>query len=211
MSFPRVLSRTCFHLSTRSARTCASRLGPLQSLSQMSTNRYELTPEQLALAEERQRKRLEREKERAKAAKQQDPRAQILSRGWMKLKEPMDDSRTVKVVSWNVCLFLCCNTAFVLNSSKCPVRCLLSASFVSMLSRISWAAQLLGYLGRELFPTSDCLKASQREHMLYNEVLSHRADICCLQVNYSLPLSQIATRSEGPYRRSTVRRSSFLC
>ncbi|CDO73215.1 hypothetical protein BN946_scf185007.g270 [Trametes cinnabarina] len=34
---------------------------------------------------------------------------------------------------------------------------------------------------RELFPTSDCLKASQREHMLYREITSHNADICCLQ------------------------------
>lgn len=36
--------------------------------------------------------------------------------------------------------------------------------------------------GRELFPTSDCLKAPQRENMIYSEILSHNADICCLQV-----------------------------
>ncbi|KAI3621886.1 ccr4 nocturin family endoribonuclease [Moniliophthora roreri] len=34
---------------------------------------------------------------------------------------------------------------------------------------------------RELFPTSDCLKANQREHMIYNEVLRQNADIICLQ------------------------------
>ncbi|THV04851.1 Endonuclease/exonuclease/phosphatase [Dendrothele bispora CBS 962.96] len=34
---------------------------------------------------------------------------------------------------------------------------------------------------RELFPTSDCLKANQREHMLYRELLSQDADILCLQ------------------------------
>ncbi|KAH8102431.1 Endonuclease/exonuclease/phosphatase [Cristinia sonorae] len=34
---------------------------------------------------------------------------------------------------------------------------------------------------RTLFPTSDCLKASEREHMLYREILEHKADICCLQ------------------------------
>ncbi|KZT05970.1 Endonuclease/exonuclease/phosphatase [Laetiporus sulphureus 93-53] len=34
---------------------------------------------------------------------------------------------------------------------------------------------------RELFPTSDCLKASQREPMLHHEILSLEADICCLQ------------------------------
>ena len=36
--------------------------------------------------------------------------------------------------------------------------------------------------GRELFPTSGCLKAAQREHMLYREILNLDADICCLQV-----------------------------
>jgi len=36
-----------------------------------------------------------------------------------------------------------------------------------------------------LFPTSTCLKASQREHMIYNEILSHNADILCLQVKHS--------------------------
>lgn len=41
---------------------------------------------------------------------------------------------------------------------------------------------ICGTSGRELFPTSDCLKASQREHMLYREILSHKAAICCLQV-----------------------------
>ena len=35
---------------------------------------------------------------------------------------------------------------------------------------------------RELFPTSDCLKASQREPMLHQEILQQDADIICLQV-----------------------------
>ncbi|KAF5374954.1 hypothetical protein D9758_000191 [Tetrapyrgos nigripes] len=34
---------------------------------------------------------------------------------------------------------------------------------------------------RELFPTSDCLKAAQREHMLYRELVAQEADILCLQ------------------------------
>ncbi|KAI0051675.1 Endonuclease/exonuclease/phosphatase [Auriscalpium vulgare] len=34
---------------------------------------------------------------------------------------------------------------------------------------------------RELFPTSDCLKAGEREHMLYREILFPEADIICLQ------------------------------
>lgn len=72
----------------------------------MSTNRYELTPEQLALAEERRLKRLEREKEKAEAAKHLDPSGQILDRQWMKLKEPADGTQTVKVTTWNVGLCL---------------------------------------------------------------------------------------------------------
>ncbi|KAI4528876.1 Endonuclease/exonuclease/phosphatase, partial [Schizophyllum commune Loenen D] len=34
---------------------------------------------------------------------------------------------------------------------------------------------------RKLFPTSDCLKAAQREQMWYNELLCQNADIMCLQ------------------------------
>jgi len=37
-------------------------------------------------------------------------------------------------------------------------------------------------LGRELFPTSDCLKAGQREKMLQDELFQPDADILCLQV-----------------------------
>lgn len=36
--------------------------------------------------------------------------------------------------------------------------------------------------GRELFPTSDCLKAGQREPMIHAEILRQDADIICLQV-----------------------------
>ncbi|GLB36236.1 putative endonuclease exonuclease phosphatase [Lyophyllum shimeji] len=34
---------------------------------------------------------------------------------------------------------------------------------------------------RDLFPTSNCLKAGQREHMLYRELLATEADVLCLQ------------------------------
>ncbi|KAI0286945.1 Endonuclease/exonuclease/phosphatase [Russula aff. rugulosa BPL654] len=34
---------------------------------------------------------------------------------------------------------------------------------------------------RELFPDSDCLKSTQREHMLFKEIISADADILCLQ------------------------------
>ncbi|GJE87626.1 endonuclease/exonuclease/phosphatase [Phanerochaete sordida] len=109
----------------------------------MSTNRYELTPEQLALAEARKLKKLEREKEQVKNARQNDPRGRILERRWLRLQSSAEGAQSVKVMTWNM------------------------------------LAQTL--VRRELFPESDCLKASQREHMLYTEILSHRADICCLQ------------------------------
>ncbi|KAL0580365.1 RNA exonuclease ngl2 [Marasmius crinis-equi] len=34
---------------------------------------------------------------------------------------------------------------------------------------------------RELFPNSDCLKAGQRENMIYREILACKADVLCLQ------------------------------
>ncbi|KAI9060199.1 Endonuclease/exonuclease/phosphatase [Trametes sanguinea] len=46
---------------------------------------------------------------------------------------------------------------------------------------MTWNLLAQTLVRRELFPTSDCLKASQREHMLYREIASHNADICCLQ------------------------------
>ncbi|KAI0715160.1 Endonuclease/exonuclease/phosphatase [Earliella scabrosa] len=46
---------------------------------------------------------------------------------------------------------------------------------------MTWNILAQSLVRRELFPTSDCLKASQREHMLYREILSHNAAICCMQ------------------------------
>ncbi|KZT72761.1 Endonuclease/exonuclease/phosphatase [Daedalea quercina L-15889] len=46
---------------------------------------------------------------------------------------------------------------------------------------MTWNLLAQSLVRRELFPTSDCLKAAQREHMIYREILSHNADICCLQ------------------------------
>ncbi|GBE78233.1 hypothetical protein SCP_0111160 [Sparassis crispa] len=46
---------------------------------------------------------------------------------------------------------------------------------------MSWNLLAQCLVRRELFPTSDCLKANQRENMLYREILSHNAHICCLQ------------------------------
>ena len=45
---------------------------------------------------------------------------------------------------------------------------------------------------RELFPTSDCLKAGQREPMIHEEILQQDADIICLQVGSENPLLVVA-------------------
>ncbi|KAI9445288.1 Endonuclease/exonuclease/phosphatase [Lactarius indigo] len=43
------------------------------------------------------------------------------------------------------------------------------------------ASQPVRIMTWNLFPNSDCLKSAQREHMLFNEILSSDADILCLQ------------------------------
>ncbi|KAI0788545.1 Endonuclease/exonuclease/phosphatase [Abortiporus biennis] len=46
---------------------------------------------------------------------------------------------------------------------------------------MSWNLLAQCLIRRALFPASDCLKAAQRENMLYREILSHNADVCCMQ------------------------------
>ncbi|KAL1737944.1 Endonuclease/exonuclease/phosphatase, partial [Schizophyllum fasciatum] len=46
---------------------------------------------------------------------------------------------------------------------------------------LSWNLLAQCLVRRKLFPTSDCLKAAQREQMWYNELLCQDADILCLQ------------------------------
>lgn len=41
--------------------------------------------------------------------------------------------------------------------------------------------------GKELFPTSDCLRASQREPMIHEEITRQDADLLCLQVKSLYP------------------------
>lgn len=59
-------------------------------------------------------------------------------------------------------------------------------------------------IGRELFPTSDCLKAGQREPMIHKEILQQDADIICLQVGPEKPSLAIANDftypGSGPFR-----------
>ncbi|KAN0135700.1 Endonuclease/exonuclease/phosphatase [Lactarius tabidus] len=54
-------------------------------------------------------------------------------------------------------------------TSSCPVRIM------------TWNLLAQCLVRRELFPNSDCLKSAQREHMLFNEILSAEGDILCLQ------------------------------
>ncbi|KAJ4486252.1 Endonuclease/exonuclease/phosphatase [Lentinula aciculospora] len=46
---------------------------------------------------------------------------------------------------------------------------------------LTWNLLAQCLVRRELFPNSNCLKAAQREHMLYREILLQNADILCLQ------------------------------
>ncbi|KIK71097.1 hypothetical protein GYMLUDRAFT_66309 [Collybiopsis luxurians FD-317 M1] len=46
---------------------------------------------------------------------------------------------------------------------------------------VTWNLLAQCLVRRELFPNSDCLKATQREHMIYHEVLLQNADVICLQ------------------------------
>ncbi|KAI0815101.1 Endonuclease/exonuclease/phosphatase [Irpex lacteus] len=121
----------------------------------MPSQGYQLTPEQLALSEERKRLKLLKKKEKeeqGETATANDPRGKVLDRQWLSTQQAASESSpslgssgnvTVKVMTWNL------------------------------------LAQTL--VRRSLFPASDCLKGSQREHMLFNEILSHNADICCFQ------------------------------
>ncbi|KAK1232702.1 RNA exonuclease ngl2 [Marasmius sp. AFHP31] len=46
---------------------------------------------------------------------------------------------------------------------------------------LTWNLLAQCLVRRELFPNSDCLKAGQRENMIYKEILTCEADILCLQ------------------------------
>ncbi|KAG6845766.1 hypothetical protein H0H87_003820 [Tephrocybe sp. NHM501043] len=104
--------------------------------------RHQLTPEQIALSEERKAKKLKS----GPPPSQNTDTGHIIERAWIPI-EPSPDSQQgdqrITVFTWNLL-------------AQCLVR-------------------------RDLFPTSDCLKAGQREQMLYRELLSTQADILCLQ------------------------------
>ncbi|KAG6888679.1 hypothetical protein C0995_006669 [Termitomyces sp. Mi166 len=129
----------------------------------MSTapKRYQLTPEQIALSEERKAKKLKNP-----AIHQNNDAGRIIDRCWIPTQPHQSGQQSdqrVKVFTWNVCarfLDFCGFQSDVYSPHQLLAQCLVR---------------------RELFPTSNCLKASQREQMLYRELLSSQADILCLQ------------------------------
>ncbi|TFK57174.1 Endonuclease/exonuclease/phosphatase [Heliocybe sulcata] len=56
-----------------------------------------------------------------------------------------------------------------------------SASTEQRIKIMTWNLLAQCLVRRELFPNSDCLKAPQREHMIYLEIATRNADIICLQ------------------------------
>ncbi|PFH54560.1 hypothetical protein AMATHDRAFT_134318 [Amanita thiersii Skay4041] len=106
-----------------------------------------LTPDQIALSEQRKAKRL-RLLEQGLTTPTTDTNAgKITERQWISLVDEQmlkrDAVQIVKIMTFNLL-------------AQCLVR-------------------------RSLFPTSNCLKASQREPMIHREILSQKADIICLQ------------------------------
>lgn len=149
---------------------------------------YQPTAEQLALAEARKAKKRQ-DKEKAKAqVQEEDTRGNILTRDWLRVKAApqLDQSaQTVRVMTWNVRPLLSLLATRVLFGSD--GLSIAPCANTRPLVHLWWPSQrqnvtLNAYQGRELFPASDCLKASQREHMINKEIVSHNADICCLQV-----------------------------
>lgn len=174
--------------------------------SKMSRNRYELTPEQLALAEARRQKRMHAKEN---TAPKEDPRSKILAREWLQIGQPQADDQRVKVMTWNVCSTSCCQSQITVDDTSHHVRCLRNALSVSCIKASVADPVKPSAIGRELFPTSDCLKAAQREHMLYKEILSHRADICCLQVGACL--TSLSHSTDKMLRRWTAPKRYSPC
>ncbi|KAK2461845.1 hypothetical protein APHAL10511_006308 [Amanita phalloides] len=103
---------------------------------------HELTPEQLALREQRARAR----KPESAACDNDAGPDLIIPRSWISWadeQKSISNGLRVKILTFNLL-------------AQCLIR-------------------------RELFPTSHCLKANQREPMLHQEILSQQPDIMCLQ------------------------------
>ncbi|KAJ3538493.1 hypothetical protein NMY22_g5134 [Coprinellus aureogranulatus] len=98
-----------------------------------------------------------------------------------------------------------------------PVTQLLERPWLSLQRRSSalevkimtWNLLAQTLVRRDLFPTSDCLKASQRRHLLHEEIERQNADILCLQevdtLDKLLPVLEKAGYSHryasGPFKK----------
>jgi RNA exonuclease NGL2 len=122
------------------------------------SKRFQLTPEQIALSEERKAKK---QKLQSKPPTEAN-RALILHRPFINL-QPVEDGICVKLLTWNLL-----------------AQCLVRRSWLLSSSRSTNVA-----VGRELFPTSNCLKGNQRYPMIEAEILALDADILCLQASLS--------------------------
>ncbi|KAI0307720.1 Endonuclease/exonuclease/phosphatase [Multifurca ochricompacta] len=117
----------------------------------MSSGTFNLTPEQLALREARRSKKQKAATNPAMASPEA-PSTSLVN---------LDKGQIVSR-SWS--------TIRIRNpNASQPVRIM------------TWNLLAQCLVRRELFPNSDCLKSTQREHMLFREILSADADILCLQ------------------------------
>ncbi|KAF7966069.1 hypothetical protein HWV62_40224 [Athelia sp. TMB] len=128
---------------------------------------YQPTPEQIARAEQKRAKRAQL----ATAGKPKaspvvdDTKGLILPRKWIDLPtpEPLINSMRVKIMTWNVTA--CSN----------PRACVPDSPSNDLPSDFPLSSKAVNY------SPLVTLKASQREHMIYNEILAHKADIACMQ------------------------------
>lgn len=145
-----------------------------------------LTAEQIAISEARKAKRAQQSAVIPTTASLVDEeKGHIVERKWISMTNTADITigHRVKILTWNVCWFPFYHQTLEIDSFEYYLSCLLSA--LSVCHSILWTITPLTtnlIQGRELFPNSNCLKAVQREHMLYREILLQKADILCLQV-----------------------------
>ena len=144
---------------------------------------YDPSQEQLALAKARKEKKMNK----GLVTKDSDT-LQLLSRRWLSLPHAHPKKsgyQQVKIMTWNVCRLLLA-TCISLNPCRKQAPCTVLDKYEiesCVISRLILQLSPTILAERELFPTSDCLKAAQREPMIHEEILKQDADIICLQVS----------------------------
>lgn len=130
---------------------------------------------------------------------------QILTREWTRMRESSNGGKGVlKIMTWNVS-FEWPKCSEILSEQYTDVGAVFSPYVITVIY-VAPNVEELDFLRSRSFPikvtcyphilimflrlnlaTSDCLKASQREGMLMDELLRYNADIICLQVIHSPP------------------------